>query len=95
MTRVIVDNTLLAKLHNLSETLVLCDAAGHVFGHFVPVIDPSEWEPASPGVSEQELDRRARSTEHRYSTAEVLARLDELARRENALDVPRRRGQGS
>ena len=83
MTRIIVDNTLLAKLHNLTETLVLCDAAGHVFGHFVPAIDLSEWEPASAGVSEEELDRRGQSTERRYSTAEVLAHLEGLVRREN------------
>ena len=82
MTRVVVDDALRAKLHNLSESLVLCDAAGHVFGHFVPAVDFSQWEPVSPGVSDEELDRRARSDERRYSTAEVLAHLEGLSRRE-------------
>ena len=83
MTRVIVDASLLAKLHNLTETLVLCDAKGQVFGHFVPSVDLSEWEPVSPDVSEEELDRRAKSGEPRYSTADVLAHLSQLSDREN------------
>jgi len=83
MTRVTVDANLRAKLHNLTETLVLCDEGGHVFGHFVPSADLSQWEPVSPDVSEEELDRRAKSDEPRYSTAEVLAHLSRLADREN------------
>lgn len=83
MTRVIVDDALRAKLHNLTEPLVLCDQQGQIFGHFVPAVDFSQWEPASPGVSEDELDRRARSNECRYSTAEVLAHLESLSRRKS------------
>jgi hypothetical protein len=83
MTRVIVDDNLRAKLHNLTETLVLCDEGGHVFGHFVPSIDLSQWEPVSPGVSEEELDRRAGANERRYSTADVLAHLSQLSDRES------------
>jgi len=82
MTRVIVDDALRAKLHNLAEPLVLCDMQGQVFGHFIPAVDFSQWEPASPGVSDEELDRRARSNERRFSTAEVLAHLEGLSRRE-------------
>ncbi|OYV87272.1 MAG: hypothetical protein B7Z73_10365 [Planctomycetia bacterium 21-64-5] len=84
MTRVIVDDSLRAKLHDLSEALVFCDEGGRIFGHFVPVMDPSQWEPVSPSISEEELDRRARSNEPRYTTAEVLARLEDLARRGTA-----------
>lgn len=82
MTHVIVDDALRAKLHNLAELLVLCDEQGQVFGHFVPAVDVSQWEPVSPDLSEEELDRRARSNEPRYSTAEVLAHLEALSRRE-------------
>jgi hypothetical protein len=42
------------------------------------VIDMSEWEPLTPEVSEEELDRRERSNEKRYTTAEVLAYLEKL-----------------
>lgn len=80
MTRVIVDDALRAKLHDLAEPLVLCDQQGQIFGHFVPAIDVSEWEPVSQGVTEEELDRRERSNERRYSTAEVLAHLEGLSR---------------
>ncbi|HET6881840.1 MAG TPA: hypothetical protein VFI31_16870 [Pirellulales bacterium] len=82
MTHVIVDDLLRTKLHNLTEALVLCDQSGQVFGHFVPIADLLQWEPVSPGVSEEELDRRARSNERRYSTAEVLSHLEGLSREE-------------
>ncbi len=42
-----------------------------------PLIDMSEWEPVSPDVSEEELDRREQETES-YTTAEVLAYLERL-----------------
>jgi hypothetical protein len=82
MTQVIIDDAIRAKLHDLSEPLVLCDQRGQVFGHFVPAVDLSHWEPISPAVSEEELDRRARSNERRYSTAEVMAHLQGIARPE-------------
>jgi len=44
----------------------------------VPLIDPAEWEPVTPDVTEEELDRRAVSTEKRYTTAEVIAYLESL-----------------
>jgi hypothetical protein len=40
MTRVIVDASLLAKLHNLTETLVLCDEGGACFQPFRPLSRP-------------------------------------------------------
>lgn len=83
MTRVIVDDGLRAKLHDLTETLVLCDEAGHIFGHFVPSVDFSEWEPVSPDASEEELGRRSGANEPRYSTADVLAHLDQLSGRKS------------
>lgn len=50
--------------------------SGQILEPFVPLIDLSEWEPLSPDVSEQELDRRAQSREKRFTTAEVLACLE-------------------
>jgi hypothetical protein len=37
----------------------------------------SDWEPVSPEVSEEELDRRAKSNDW-YTTEEVLAHLKKL-----------------
>lgn len=53
-------------------------AASLAENEFVSPIDLSEWEPLSPDVSEEELDRRAKSTEKRYTTVEILAHLEIL-----------------
>jgi hypothetical protein len=78
MTRIKLDTDLAARLHDLAQVAELCDPSGRVLGQFVPRVDLSEWEPVSPEVSEEELDRRARSGARRYSTAEVLATLERL-----------------
>ena len=77
MPKITLDEVLASKLHELSQVVELCDPSGRVLGRFVPLIDLSEWEPISPDVSEEELDRREKSTE-RYTTAEVLAHLEKL-----------------
>ncbi len=78
MTQIILDASLSNKLDKLAQPVELCDPSGRVLGRFVPLIDLSEWEPISPDVTEEELDRRAKSTEKRYTTAEVLAHLEKL-----------------
>lgn len=76
MSRITLDASLATKLHQLTESVELCDPSGRVLGRFVPVPDMSEWEPASPDASEEELDRREQAGERRYTTAEVLAHLE-------------------
>jgi len=80
MTRVTVDADLLAKLGNLSQFLELCDDSGRVVAHVLPTSDLNkiEYDPTTPAVSEDELDRRAASNESRYTTQEVLERLGKL-----------------
>jgi len=78
MPKITLDATLSSKLHELAEVAELCDPSGRVLGRFIPQVDMSEWEPISPDVSEEELDRRERSNEKRYTTAEVLAYLEKL-----------------
>ena len=75
MIQIILDAGVSSQLHNLNHTVELCDPSGRVLGRFVPLIDLSEWQPLSPDVSEEELDRRAQSKEKRYTTAEVLAHI--------------------
>jgi hypothetical protein len=77
MTRIILDETLLSKLHNLAEPLELCDQSGRVLGRVTPVIDLSEYEPWEPPISEEELQRREQSDEW-YTTEQVLAHLESL-----------------
>jgi hypothetical protein len=76
MTQILLDANLASKLNDLKSSAELCDPTGRVIGRFVPVVDWSEWEPVSDGISKEELQRRLHSNEKRYSTAEVLAHLE-------------------
>ena len=78
MTQIILDASVSSKLNDLTQPVELCDPSGRVLGRFVPLIDMTDWEPLSPDVSEEELERRVRSNEKRYTTAEVLAHLENL-----------------
>jgi hypothetical protein len=78
MTQIILDASASSKLNDLNHSVELCDPSGRVLGRFVPLIDMSEWEPISPDITEEELERRAKSNEKRYTTAEVLSHLEKL-----------------
>ena len=78
MPQIILDANLASRLNELGWPAELCDPAGQVIGRFVPKIDLSLWEPISPEVSEEDLDRREHANEKRYTTAEVLACLEKL-----------------
>ena len=78
MSPIILDANLSSRLNQMGQPVELCDPSGKVIGRFVPLVDLSLWEPVSPDVSEEELDRRANSNEKRYTTTEVLAHLEKL-----------------
>lgn len=78
MTQITLDPELAGRLSHLLQTVELCDSSGRVLGRFVPATESSRWEPIGPDVSEDELDRREQSDERRYSTTEVVARLESL-----------------
>lgn len=77
MTRLLVDAMLPGKLAGLLHPVELCDAEGRVIGRFFPHLDPSEYD-LEPQISREELERRKRSNEKTYTTAEVLAHLEKL-----------------
>ena len=77
MSRVIVDEVLRRKLHNLGEPLELCDASGQVLAHLIPKVNPAEFD-LQPRISEDEIRRRIESKDKTYTTAEVLAHLQSL-----------------
>ena len=58
MTQIRLDSGLATKLHDLTHVVELCDPSGRILGRFVPILDLSGWEPISPEISEDELDRR-------------------------------------
>ncbi|HET6878539.1 MAG TPA: hypothetical protein VFI31_00105 [Pirellulales bacterium] len=78
MTRIVVDALLREKLQDLAGPLELCDDAGKVLARVMPVYDPEEYGPLDPPISEEELDRRSKSNERRYTTDEVLRHLEQL-----------------
>jgi hypothetical protein len=77
MTRVILDATLREKLHNLAQPLELCNDDGRVLARVLPVYDAAEYGPLEPQISDEELQRRKRSTKW-YTTEQVLAHLKGL-----------------
>lgn len=62
MKRVVLDPATLAQLHGVHYTVELCDGSGREVGQFVPVVNRSEHTDLEPQVSEEELDRRERSS---------------------------------
>jgi hypothetical protein len=84
MTRVTLDAELRRRLLDLSQPLELCDESGNVVGRFVPAYlmegqsVEEELRRQQPPLSEEELERRRNSTGPTYTTAEVLAYLENL-----------------
>jgi len=76
MTRVIVDETLRHKLHNLTQPLELCDADGQLLARLTPALDRLQYEGLEPSLSREELQRRKQNKGKTYTTAEVLAHLE-------------------
>ena len=77
MTRIVVDGHMASQL-STGRPAEFCDPSGKILGRFVPRIERSEWKNIPPGISEEELERRSKSTEKRYTTAEVIAHLESL-----------------
>jgi hypothetical protein len=78
MTQITLDAQVSQQLLNFCQPIELFDPSGRALGHFVPRIDLSEWEPVSPDISDEELDRRENSKEKHHTTEEVLAYLEKL-----------------
>jgi hypothetical protein len=77
MLRITLDADMASRLLALNLEVELCDPSGRLLGRFVPLVDPAQWEPLEPDVSEEELHRREQSTEW-YTAEEVLAHLKHL-----------------
>ncbi len=80
MKRITVDANLPAQLTGLHEQAELCDSRGKVIGKFIPTIDMTGWEPLTPAVTDEELQRRAKSDKW-YTFEEVMAHLKNLENR--------------
>ncbi len=77
MSHITLDAAVAGQLNQFTESVELRDPSGHVLGRFIPLLDMNEWEPLSPEISEEELDRREKSDKW-YTTEEVLAHMKSL-----------------
>ena len=64
MDKVILDETLEAKLNGLNKALEVCDRNGRTLGHFLPPDLYKEmvyaWAESQSGITMEELERRRR-----------------------------------
>ena len=77
MTRILLDADLRSKLLDLSQPLELCDDAGNVVARVLPTSGAMATEDREPRISKEELQRRRQNKGKTYTTAEVLARLEQ------------------
>lgn len=78
MTRVSADADLKRRLLDFSRELEICDETGQLLARVKPAVDVSGIEPLIPPASEEELDRRSKSSEKRFTTQEMLDYLGKL-----------------
>jgi hypothetical protein len=78
MTRIVLDSELREKLHNLTESLELCDEGGRVLAHVTPAASSPQREGIEPQISREELRRRKENKGKTLSTAEVVTLLGTL-----------------
>ncbi|MGC8638610.1 MAG: hypothetical protein ACP5XB_01885 [Isosphaeraceae bacterium] len=78
MTRIVIDLEVREKLHNLTETLELCDEAGRVLATLTPTVGARACLESEPQIAPDELLRRKQSKGKTLTTAEVLAHLESL-----------------
>lgn len=76
MTQIPIDAYLSEKLLGFTRELELCDDRGCVVAHVTPVAPAPESEWQFPFATEEELDRRSKSSDRRYTTAEMLDYLE-------------------
>ena len=77
MSHITIDAALAEQLRGAAGLVEVRDPSGKVVGHLLPEADPADWEAISPEISDEELSRCLNSKESGYTTAEILARLEE------------------
>ncbi|MCH8044635.1 MAG: hypothetical protein IID44_13055 [Planctomycetes bacterium] len=77
MTKVILDDSLLAQLHSGNEPLELCAPTGETVGHFLPqeVYQRLIYDWANAQITDEELQRRLEQPGGR-ALAEIWSRLE-------------------
>ena len=81
MVRITVDDELRRRFQDFKEEVEICDEDGRVLARIqpsTPWTDPDEWEPLTPEISQEEIERRLAAGGPSYTTAEVIERLNTL-----------------
>jgi hypothetical protein len=81
MVRITVDDELRKKFLDFSDDIELCDESGRVLARFqrsTPWSDPDQWEPITPEVSQEEIERRFAAGGPTFTTAQVIEMLSNL-----------------
>jgi hypothetical protein len=78
MVRITADEQSRKALLDFSKEIEVCDEQGRILARVKPVLDSSFWNSLSPPASEDELHRRSKSSEKRYTTQEMLEHLEKL-----------------
>ena len=76
MTKVVVDQNLLALLGGLKDPVELVDASGKTLAFVSPPSDTSLYEGVDPPITREEAERRVREETEYYTTEEVLRYLE-------------------
>ena len=81
MLRITVDDELRKKFKDFKEDVELYDSDGRVVGRFhisAPWTDPDQWEPLTPEISQEQIERRLEEGGGTYTTAQVIEYLSKL-----------------
>jgi hypothetical protein len=81
MLRIKVDDELRKRFGDFKQDVELCDEDGRVLGRFqisAPWTDPDQWEPLTPEITQEEIERRLTEGGATYTTAQVIEKLSKL-----------------
>ncbi len=81
MVRIPADNEIRKLFRNFTEDFEICDDAGNVLARVqrtTPWSDPDQWEPMTPEISQEEIERRLATPGPTFTTAQVLEQLSKL-----------------
>lgn len=81
MVRIQVDSELRKKFLDFREDIEICDETGRVlarFQHSTPWTDPDQWEPLTPEIGQEEVERRLADGGATLTTAQVIEQLSKV-----------------
>lgn len=81
MVRITTNDDIQKLFGNFSEDFEICDDAGNVLARLqrtTPWSDPDQWEPITPEITQEEIERRLAAPGPTYTTAQVLEKLSKL-----------------